>query len=660
MSATLSTEESVVTSRIARPDPAPKPPELTEPIRLTPAAFERPRMLFTGAELTSLKARLDGKIEKAMLGRLTQRCEKLIATFQPPAPGTPISDRGPSAWPPYLALAYLLTGEKRYLEKAKAWTLAIARQDHKFHQQRDLPVSHALACVAWVYDMLHAEWTASERAEIKQFVLDLGSHFFNITAAPTCYWGSILLQNHCQVAWTALGAIGMAFHDELAPAKEWAQWVQRVYRTISWLQPQDGTNLEGCSYGTYGSERRVLHYEAAKRCLGENLYAHGEKEMGRWIQHLTLPEFKAKHNAFNWGDNPPRFDTHGPVHSMLACAKAFRDPQVQGLALEFWRREIGGDCALTWLDLLLYDPSVPEGDWRAEPTSKHFSDWDLVQARSGWDANATALSYRCGPFQGHRLMNWNSGDLGGAHMHGDNNSIMLFSRGEFLLCDPGYEFRKRTDHHNTVLVDGFGQLGEGMKWYNVNRVLHEDGYGEVLSFADDGQTVSWVGECGRDYVIEAKLKSFRRHVLYARPDLLVVADELEAAEPREFTQLWHSPTPIVAQNGGKNWGFTQGRAALSVLPVLNADPAGAATVLARRQELADLTEKGKSQEELRVTSGRALKWRFVTVLCAGAAEAGPVRLEAQVAWPVVKVKLGSGETLSVRFSPDDGAAPRLE
>ena len=93
--------------------------------------------------------------------------------------------------------------------------------------------------------------------------------------------------------------VGLAFHDELSEARAWAEWAQKVYRTIAWLQPRDGANMEGPSYGAYGSERRVMYYGAARICFGENLYhGSGEREAGRWFLHMTLPGARARFNAF--------------------------------------------------------------------------------------------------------------------------------------------------------------------------------------------------------------------------------------------------------------------------------------------------------------------------------------------------------------------------
>lgn len=644
---------------IERNDPHPAvPPDPARPITWTPAAKRRPRVLTTNEELSALKARLKNPVEAEMLKRLRERLDQGCAEDTLPKAGGLVDNRGYSSWQGPAALLYALTGDPKALEVAKRSTLALARANPD-DASYDLSAAHALASLAWSYDLLHPEWSDAERREILNFVRTFGTGFFSLTAAPICYWASILLQNHCQVAWTGIGLAGMAFHDEIPQAAEWAQWAQRIYRTIAWLQPPDGTNLEGPSYGAYGIERRMMYYESARRCYGEDLYNASDAKAAQWFLHNTLPDPRPMHNALRWGDTPAHFDWHGPAHSLFALAARFKDPFAQAQALRFWSRKVGHTRNLLFLDLLYYDPSVPEGALESEPSSRHFEDLDLVCARSGWKEDATLVSFMCGPYQGHRVMRVGSGDLGGAHCHADTASIQLYSRGEVLLADPGYEGFKRTSHHNTILVDNHGQLGEGTKWFNVNRVLHFGGTAEVLSFRDDGKSASWVGEAAKIYVAEAGLERFRRHVYYLRPGLLVVLDDLAAKEPRVFTQLWHTQTECKTMKGGVV-GFTQGKAALSILPVPIAGQSGSVQGISRRQELADLTEKGQFQWELRLDSPRAKSWRFATVIAATSSDEGPSLLSAEAVLPLLKINSGPGGPQQVRFSLEDAAPPESD
>jgi hypothetical protein len=601
---------------VRRVDPSPVPPDPAQPIEWTRKSFKRPRLLVTKDELQDIRKRLHRPIEAEMLERMTRYLENgKKRLYDLPSPGSALNNRGYTSYQAYAALLFCLTREKKYLIIAKQLTLALARCNPDFSKYKgDLAAAHALSCMAWCYDFLCEEWTSKEEQEILHFVEALGRSFFSHTATPLGYWSSILLQNHSQAAWTGIGQAGFGFHDKIPSANIWAAWAQKIYRSISWLQPPDGTNMEGCSYGSYGNERRVLFYESALRCLGENLFSHGEKQAGYWYLHTSLPNPIPGRNSFAWGDNHPRVDVHGCVHTLLSFARAFQDPVIQGLAMDYWRLGIGEqNSELTWLNLLFYDPNLSERSFSSQPLSRHFTDLDLVCARSSWrNPDATALNFLCGPYQGHRAMQKAVGDIGGAHCHADTASLQLYSRGEFLLTDPGYELIKRTSHHNTVLVDDRGQLGEGIKWLNVNRILHFKGWAEVLSYRTGDHYASWLADATEIYHPAAELKKFYRHVVYLQPDTFIVQDELETNSPKVFSQLWHSNTQFKKQSP-ESWRFTQGNAALNSWHFVPKPQKGKLKITSKLENIPDMKRGSFSHFELRANSPKTSQWKFLTV-----------------------------------------------
>ena len=637
------------------------PPDPALPIRFTEAGKRRPRLLATPEELAGLRARLQGSIEAQMFERLRSRTEHFIQKPNLPAPGAPVSDRGFAAGLPELALLHALTGERRYLDTAKAQALALAKCDPASGKD-PFSASDMLTALAWSYDWLHEHFTSAERGAFLGFVQAYGTATFGYMANPLGFWSGTPLHNVTLNGWAGVGVAGLGFHDEIEPAREWALAAQRFFRVAAWLQPPDGAGIEGPQYSAYELERKMMHYEAARRCLGEDLYGPGEARSGSWFRHMTTPNPEPKKNAFCWNDNGPYFDAHGPVYFLFAMARRFKDPQTQALALKLWRARIAN--GLDWINLLQYDPAVPEAPWDDAPTAAHFEDVDMVFARSSWRDDATALSFCCGPYQGHRARRVFVGDPGGSHQHAHTGSFQLCSRGEDLLVDPGYEHIKRTHHHNTILVNGLGQLGEGIKWFNVNRVLHWNGTGEVLSYRDDGQAVAWVGESAKMYVPEAQLERFRRHMLYLRPDLLVIVDELRASEPAVFTQLWHTKAQLQALGGGA-WGCTQEHAACTLLPLAvpqdgPASSAGSLRIGHAYQKLPDLSMfKDLPFSELRVESPRVLRWVFATVCACGDARQGPPKMEARATPTTVVVQAGPGAPVSIEFALEDAAPPTL-
>ncbi len=636
---------------IRRPDPSHIPPDPALPIEWTRESHKRPRLLVTRDELKDIRKRLNRPIESEMVERMRHVIEKRKNDLEHrPTKGSPVSNRGFTNYQPFAALLFLLTREKKYLTLAKELTLSLTQCNPDFSKHKgDLAAAHSLSCLAWTYDFLYEEWNSKEEREIIRFVEALGTSFFSHTAVPLGYWSNILLQNHSQAAWCGIGQAGMGFHDKIQSAHLWTAWSHKIYRTISWLQPPDGTNMEGCSYGSYGNERRILYYESALRCLGENLFAHGEKNAGYWYLHNSLPNPIPGQNAFAWGDNSPRVDIHGCVHTLLSCARAFQDPVIQRLAMDYWRIGIGEqNSELTWLNILFYDPHLPEKSFATQPRSKHFVDLDLLSARSSWtNPDATAISFLCGPYQGHRAMQKAVGDIGGAHCHADTASLQLYSRGEFLLTDPGYELIKRTRHHNTILIDDRGQLGEGIKWLNVNRILHFKGWSEILSYRNEDHYTSWLGDASDIYHPELELRKFYRHAVYLQPDTLVILDELETGSPHVFSQLWHSNTQF--KKSSDCWRFTQGNAALNSWHLPLPTQRGRIKITSKPQLLPDMKRGPSSHFELRADSPKTNQWKFLTIFHVQNRDEPKPQLKWKMKASDLDLKLNH-QTYRIRFS----------
>ena len=145
-------------------------------------------------------------------------------------------------------------------------------------------------------------------------------------------------------------------------------------------------------------------------------------------------------------------------------ARRFHEPNAQGVA-DWMRDTLHQANAEEWWSFVWRDPAVQSAPMSAITPWHRFADIDVVFWRSGWDANATAIAFKCGPPEGHAtaalagaFRDWRLED---GHVHPDVNSFILFARGHYLTGDSGYAGVPRTVEHNTLLVDGQGQGKEG-------------------------------------------------------------------------------------------------------------------------------------------------------------------------------------------------------
>jgi hypothetical protein len=117
------------------------------------------------------------------------------------------------------------------------------------------------------------------------------------------------------------------------------------------------------------------------------------------------------------------------------------------------------------------------------------------------------------------------------HAHPDINSFSIFARGQWLAVDPGYSRVKDTRDHNTVIVNGKGQAGEGGQWLDY-WAFQQRQPAPAIRLAESTSTHDTVlGDAGAIYVDEARLRQFRWQVLFLKPDVFVIADDIEAQGP---------------------------------------------------------------------------------------------------------------------------------
>jgi hypothetical protein len=149
-------------------------------------------------------------------------------------------------------------------------------------------------------------------------------------------------------------------------------------------------------------------------------------------------------------------------------------------------------------------------------------------------------------------------EVGGGHGHPDVNSFQIYAYGKWLAIDPSYERPKWTRNHNTVLVNGKGQLGEGQTWFDRRAVLAARATSAILKVEHRPAYDYVLGDALSIYPAAAGLTRYRRHFIFLRPDYIVVVDELAANRPSRFEWLMHAEETLekrgeasfLVRNGG--------------------------------------------------------------------------------------------------------------
>jgi hypothetical protein len=531
----------------------------TMPAPLAQLQGVHPRLYLTAERIATLKSRVGNEPYASLLTQLTKVADEL-ASDGPPAyikedrhsGEEQLYQREVGNAIPNLALTYVLTGERRYLEAARAWMLASAGYPTwglGAIDGMDLATGHQLYGLALGYDWLYPDLDAKTRETVRACLQRRGQHMYQGLLSGQAWWHNAYLQNHQWVDMTGLAAAGLALLGEVEGVDGWILLpLEKLQTTMASLGP-DGASHEGVPYWTYGLEYLLKLMDLTNSLLEKDLFASNA-----WFEHTAsfrlysmLPRrsWTRESDLMTFADGP-RYDWYGPDYMLRKLAAEYRDGHAQWLANELRSADLCNNSA-AFLNLLWVDPSVAPQLPADLPTFKRFDDLDIVFMRSSWDGDEAVMAFKCGPFIGHHALAKYSYDPGGGHVHPDAGAFQLFAHGDWLIVDDEYTW-KTTAFQNTALVNGIGQEGEGEAWFGGERLCVEKRGAKILR-ADHGQEYDYViGDATEAYKREAGLTKFLRHILYLRPDCWVIVDELEAASPSTFELYFHADFPFKQQD----------------------------------------------------------------------------------------------------------------
>ncbi len=454
---------------------------------------------------------------------------------------------------PYLAMAYLVTGDKPYLDAARQWALASCGYPtwgYGPYDGKDLATGHQLFGLAIIYDWCYHDLDEASRQRIRETLISRASAMFQAAATRDTYWHRSYMQNHLWVNVCGLGAAGFALFDENEEARRWIGLASDKFRrTMEALGP-DGASHEGVGYWEYGAEYMLKFMHLANDLLGVDLYDRPWwRNTALYCQYLSLPTDAWTHQNYivDLADCP-RTHWYGPDYILRALAGRYRDGHAQRLAEQIDKANVDAPSA-RWLNLIWYDPTVQAVPAGTLPTLHHFEDMGLVSARTGWDGHESLVVFKCGPFIGHKALNEFSYDPGGGHVHPDVGHFMLFANGQWLIRDDGYQ-DKWTDQHNTLLIDGAGQLGEGHTWFDGTECLLAKSRPRIICASSSAELDHIAGTATEAYPKRSGLERFVRHLLFVKPDVLIVIDDIALDRSADLELRLHSESSDCQESDG--------------------------------------------------------------------------------------------------------------
>jgi hypothetical protein len=527
-------------------------------------ANTHPRVYFTEKELDTLRTKAHGPEREWWQEQLRH-----LRALQGPPPPPPAEERRAQNDVAFAiaeaAFAYKIERDPRYLAAAKLYMDAAVSYDvwgYSFSKPNvDLAAGHLLYGMGVGYDLLYNDLTPTEREKYRKKIARQGQLLYEYFAPrPGRSWA--YSQNHTFIPMAGLAVAAYAVYDEVPEAKQWAALSRAIYSKVLATYSKDGYYYEGFEYWIFATPWIIHYLDAQKHATGEDLFGQsGLKQTHLYAAYSLTPGgqtvfdfgdvYAGPTTRAKTGDDYKRSHPGGHFESnynlLYDLASRYHDSEIQGVA--DWIKSMGHTSQEEWWTLVWRNPELASKPITQLQPWHWFRDHDVVFWRSGWDANATAVAFKCGPPEGHSaaalirtIPDWHIEE---GHAHPDVNSFILWTHGQYLTGDSGYAGVPKTVEHNTLLVDGRGQGNEGKghdAWAGFP--YEQMNHARIMRARLTPQGFELEGEGAGVYDSSLGLTRYLRRLTMRTAGELDVTDIVESDSSHTFAEVLHSDTKI--------------------------------------------------------------------------------------------------------------------
>ncbi len=421
-----------------------------------------------------------------------------------------------------LAFTRLLDDNEAYGQLAKRLLLAAAQWDpkgatgYRYNDEAGMPYAYYFArTYTFVNDLL----TEAEKEQCRRVMRVRGQEMYR-HLCPRHLWHPYA--SHSNRAWHFLGEVGIAFLDEIPEAAEWAWFAMNVFYNVYpvWCD-EDGGWHEGVSYWSSYVSRFTWWADVMRAATGVDAYKKPYfSKVGYYAMYLQPPGTVGG----GFGDlTGHRRSAHSRALMTTLAAQA-GNPYWQWYVDAHGGPDSPGGYVGFVRGVLPKIEAKPPTDL---PSSRCFRGIGQAMLNSNLlDAKQNVeVIFKSSPF--------------GLQSHGydSNNSFVLYAFGERLLVRTGRRDIHGSKHHrlwmhhtksqNNVTIDGQGQLKHAARTC-----------GRIVAFHTDDAFDYVCGDASEAYGDRAN--RYLRHILFVKPDLVVVFDRLGAPQPSTFEWRLHA------------------------------------------------------------------------------------------------------------------------
>ncbi len=451
-----------------------------------------------------------------------------------------------------LALAYLACGERRYARAACRRMASISRWDPDGASD----IGHndeAHMSVIWdgpqVCDWVWEAFTAEERRLVIDQFRRRGQINYEYMHGRGMY-GVERFDSHAGREIVFLAQIALVFHEHVAPARAWLEWLRPVLCGIwpIWAG-DDGGWAEGPAYGAAYVDIMTMFATTLARGAGVDLYRR---------------PFWANHARWRLWCVPPYSQWLGFGDCAFPPGRNLRlnADVVEAIQRQTGQRGLGDYVAAC----RRHHPPAPETPPEPRPQT-YLADPGRAEAPPAPPPGvcrvfpaAGLAAIRTGLHDPGRdvAFLFRSAPLGSvSHSHADNNDLILHVAGEVLACPSGYYDGYASAHHahclwhtrshNCPTLSEAGQLQRS-----------RESRGGIENAFEDDRVVYFRGNADASYPLARRC---RRHVLFLKPQsCFVLLDEFVPIPQAQAALQWnlHSFQPFLVDHARRTFRIERG------------------------------------------------------------------------------------------------------
>ena len=425
-----------------------------------------------------------------------------------------------------LSLVYAAAGEEKHGRRAADLLTAMSRwpQWHDpINGAPGLDVGYIAFAVAYAYDLARPLLSAAELAQVQEAIQR------NVLLPLYSLLSTDMHDTNGYALWTTV--LGLCATATLGEVKGAASCVRLAENRLLdyWDERANNHRSEGQGYDSWAYGLQLTLADSLQRNFGAGHLDHPFLSV---LAPFAVHFLAGDRSGVAWFADAGGSTQYVPWDLPLTILAARGDDGLAG----WYLRETKSlpFPAYDFVKLLYLDPGLPVAEPELDQPGAIFPRAGWAALRSGWERSGTLIALQCSPA--------NQG-----HSHQDQNNVLIYRGGKNLAMDCGYasalqgalrEFARGSVGHNTILVEGKGQI--------ANR-------GSTPFFAT-GRAVDYaMGDASRAYSA-ALLSRFHRHLVYLKPDLLLMVDDLRAGgRPQAFQWLLHphswGPEAAVTRHG---------------------------------------------------------------------------------------------------------------